>query len=499
MNSLHTKAFRERLAALSFVRAAMVVTVAVSALIASHNPVAARGAPDSFADLVEKLSPAVVNISTVTTVTPSNNRSPRLPEGMPFGDWFDEFRDRQEEAEPRQARSLGSGFIIDAEGYVVTNNHVVAEADEITVTLFDEREFEAELIGRDSRTDLALLKIKSDKKFPYVSFGDSDKSRVGDWVLTIGNPFGLGGSVSAGILSGRNRNADGGAYIDYLQTDAPINRGNSGGPMFNMDGDVIGVNTLIFSPSGGNVGIGFAIPSHDAQLYISELREFGRVRRGLLGVTIQAVTEEVAESQGLENVEGAIVTTVAEGGPAEDAGIRIGDIIISWDGKPVDSSRSLSRVVALTKIGKPVDVVLIRDGERMTIPVTTGEMSEELNRDEAIREGRERRSQTGERDMVEGMELMSMNSDVRRRFNIADDVEGVVVVRVSRSSAAGRAGIRSGTVIMRVNSTQVTDASDVVSALDEAREAGRENALLLVHYRGNTVHLPLRIQEESEE
>ena len=494
------KAINERLTAAAFVKAAMVGVLALGAVAIPQAPLEARGAPESFADLVDELSPAVVNISTVQTVRQRSRGSRRLPEGIPFGDWFDEFRDRDEDREEptRQARSLGSGFIIAADGYVVTNNHVIAEADEITVTTVDGEEYEAELVGRDARTDLALLKITAEEDFPFVSFGESDASRIGDWVLAIGNPFGLGGSVTAGIISGRNRVVDNG-YIDYIQSDAPINRGNSGGPMFNMDGKVIGVNTLIFSPSGGNVGIGFAIPSHEASLYISELKEHGRIRRGWLGVSIQRVTDEIAESLGMDTDEGALISEITPDGPAEAAGLQTGDIILTWDGEPVSDSRSLSRMVARTKIGKPVEVVIFREGERLSVPITTGEFPEELNQREAEREGRERRPDNSNRETVQGMELLPLNNDLRRRFRIEEDVNGVLIGRVASSSAARQAGIRPGTVILRVNQMPVEEVDDVVSAIEDAVEAGRGSILMLIHYRGNTVHIPLRLDTDSPE
>jgi len=325
----------------------------------------AHAAPDGFADLADKLQPAVVNISTTQTVKPeqhSESTTPELPQfppGSPFEEFFKDFFNRnnphggtgsQNQAEAHKATSLGSGFIIDATGYVVTNNHVIADADSITVILHDDTNLKAELVGRDTKTDIAVLKVKTDKPLTAVAWGDSDKSRVGDWVLAIGNPFGLGGTVTAGILSARQRDINSGPYDDFLQTDASINRGNSGGPMFNMDGEVIGINTAIYSPSGGSIGIGFAIPSSLAHEVVSELIQEPdhAVHRGWLGVRIQAVTDEIAESLGLDKAHGALVASVSDNGPAQNAGIQPGDVILTFDGKTVEDMRHLPRLVAET-------------------------------------------------------------------------------------------------------------------------------------------------------
>ena len=313
-------------------------------------PAAAKSAPDSFADLADKLLPSVVNISSTQVVREDRGpQAPQLPEGSPFGDSFREFFNRNQNA-PRRATSLGSGFIISSDGLVVTNNHVIEGADEITVTLSDDSQHVATLVGRDPKTDLALLRIDADRDLPAVPWGDSTKSRVGDWVVAIGNPFGLGGTVTAGIISARQRDINQGPYDSFLQTDASINRGNSGGPMFNMDGEVIGVNTAIFSPTGGSVGVGFAVPSTIVSRVIAQLQEFGQTRRGWLGVRIQTVTDEIAESIGLDKARGALVSSVTADGPAEEGGIKAGDVVLSFDGKSVDSMRELPRIVAETDI-----------------------------------------------------------------------------------------------------------------------------------------------------
>ncbi|TNE65589.1 MAG: DegQ family serine endoprotease [Alphaproteobacteria bacterium] len=470
------------------------------------KPAAARGAPESFADLVEKLSPAVVNISTVQTIRESRvARVPALPEGLPFGDLWDQFRNRDDEdPEPRQARSLGSGFIVDASGIVITNNHVVEEADEITVITTDGTEYAAKVLGKDQLSDVAVLKIepKNGEKLPFVVWGDSDKERIGDWVVAIGNPFGLGGSVTAGIVSARNRAIGGNSDIEFIQTDAPINRGNSGGPLFNMKGEVIGVNSAIFSPSGGNVGIGFSIPSNDADRVMRELQQFGKVRRGWLGVGIQPMTEEIAESLGMEYHKGAMVTNVQEGSPAEKAGLKQSDIIVTWDGKEVEDSTSLSRLVKRTDIGKPVVVEIVRAGKRQKINVTTGELKEEKL---AEAEGDNNQGRGGpdggyaDREMVQGLELAPMTDNLRRRYNLDEDVDGVVVSRVARRSPAYQAGIRPGTVILAVNQQEVSQPADVADLVGQALDEKRERILLLISYRGNTVHVPLKVMTEEEE
>ncbi|HCW68886.1 MAG TPA: serine protease, partial [Thalassospira lucentensis] len=325
----------------------------------------ARPAPDSFADLAERLLPSVVNIATSQMVADRQGPDFQFPPGSPFEDLFRDFMDRNgqggEQGGPspqkRRATALGSGFIISADGYIVTNNHVIDGADEISVRLHDGDTLDAKLIGRDPKTDVALLKVEPKEDLPFVKWGSSDDARIGDWAMAIGNPFGLGGTVTAGIVSARNRNINQGPYDDFIQTDASINRGNSGGPLFNLEGDVIGINSAIYSPSGGSVGIGFAIPSAIAQSVVDQLKEYGRTRRGWLGVHIQTVTDDIADSVGLDESTGAMVAGVSDEGPAKEAGIKQGDVILTFDGKEVESMRRLPRIVADTKIGKDVDVV----------------------------------------------------------------------------------------------------------------------------------------------
>lgn len=474
----------------------------LAAATVAVQPVFAKGAPDSFADLVEKLSPAVVNISTVQTIQAPQRRgreSRRVPEGTPFGEFWDQFRDRfEDDDQPRTARSLGSGFIISDTGVVITNNHVIEEADEITVRLKDGIEYEASVIGRDTLSDVAVLQIKPNngEKFPFVVLGDSDKDRIGDWVIAIGNPFGFGGSVSAGIISARNRDINAGD-VEYIQTDAPINRGNSGGPLFNMAGQVIGVNTAIISPTGGSVGIGFSIPSNDIKRVAAELQEHGKVRRGWFGVGIGPVSKETAEALGIDFVEGAIINRVEPNSPASSAGIEVGDIIIKWDGKAVDGPNTLSRLVKRTTIDQPVDVVVVRSGDKVTLSVKTGELKQEVAEGQSDDDDKgDKHSEDDDHALVEGMELAPLNDSLRREYKIGDDVEGVVVTRVARRSPAFRAGIRPSVVILRVNQKQVESPSDVVKLVEIAREEGRKSVLILVNVRGNTAHIPLRLLKE---
>ncbi|WP_262696147.1 DegQ family serine endoprotease [Kordiimonas aquimaris] len=497
-----TKAIDQR-ANMWAMRALLTATLIVAMAIISIQPAAAQRGPDNLADLVEQLAPAVVNISTVQTIRQrsrgNNRRLPQVPDGVPFEEFWEQFRDRfNEEQEPRQARSLGSGFIIDKSGIVITNNHVIEDADEITVILADGTEFDATLLGRDTLSDVAVLKIENEDNsdFPFVKWGDDEGSRIGDWVMAIGNPFGLSSTVTAGIISARNRPINNGD-VEFIQTDASINRGNSGGPLFNLDGEVIGVNTAIFSPSGGNVGIGFSIPSNFAKDVVEQLQEHGKVRRGWLGVTIQALTEEIAETLELDIKDGAMITTVEPDSPADDAGLQESDIIVTWDGKPIKDSSDLSRSVKRTQIDKAVKVEIYRNGERQTVDVKTGAFQDPIVTEEGAEEGEDRPRERSDRELVEGMELAPLNDSMRQRHEIDDDIEGVVVLRVSRRSAAYRAGIRVGAVITRVNQQRVDNPAQIVDLFNEAIEEDRERILVLVSYRGNTVHIPLRLTQDE--
>jgi serine protease Do len=457
----------------------------------------ARGAPESFADLVENLQPAVVNVSTTQTMESGSEEGMEFdfPPGSPFKDFFDQFNRRRGEQEdrPRRAQSLGSGFIIDADGYVVTNNHVIEGADKITVTLFDDASYDAELIGRDTKTDLALLKIQADRKFPFVSWGNSDKMRVGDWVIAIGNPLGLGGTVTAGIVSARQRDIRSGPYDDYIQTDAPINRGNSGGPLFNVTGEVIGINTAIYSQSGGSIGIGFSIPSNLADGVIDQLRKFGTTKRGWLGVQIQQVTDEIAESLGLKETSGALVAGVLDNSPAKAAGMKEGDVILKFDGRDVNESRKLPRIVADTAVGKTVDVVVWRGGRKVTVDVTLGEL-EKFDEASLPKSSPEEPAKPVERSFDElGLSLSSITPTLAEEMGLEKDVEGVVITDIDPSSAAAENGLREGDVITEVFQERVLTPDAVEAKIKDARSRGLRSILLTVKSGDDQRFVGLRI------
>jgi serine protease Do len=460
----------------------------------------ARTAPDGFADLAARLLPAVVNISTTQSVKRERGagpQMPKLPPGSPFEEFFKEFFDRQQQRQDtpkRRATSLGSGFIIDPGGLIVTNNHVIEGADEITAVLHDNRRLKAKVVGRDAKTDIALLRVKSNKPLPYVKFGDSDKSRVGDWVVAIGNPFGLGGTVTAGIISARARNINAGPYDDFIQTDASINRGNSGGPMFNLAGQVIGINTAIFSPSGGSVGIGFSIPANLAKPVIDQLKEFGRARRGWLGVRIQTVTEELADSMGLSEAQGALVANLTEGGPAEKAKLQVGDVILSFDGKPIEEMRSLPRIVAETPVGKATKVVVWRKGRKVTLKVKLGEFPEE-EKVAAVSSRDSGSSKKSKALKTLGLTLAPVNDELRSRFKLEDDAKGVVVIDVDADSPAAENGVRPGDVVRKIGPNQVAVRSpgQVRKSVEKARKAKRKRLLFLFERDGNSRFVALSI------
>jgi serine protease Do len=457
------------------------------------SSVEARPAPAGFADLAEKLMPAVVNISTSQTVQQRRSRGPGAP---PFNDFFEEFfnqrRGGPSQPESRKVSSLGSGFVIDPNGIIITNNHVIEEADEITINFADGTKLPAELIGRDPKTDLAVLKVENKKPLAYVPMGDSEKARVGDWVIAIGNPFGLGGSLSAGIISAINRDINAGPYDSFIQTDAAINRGNSGGPLFNMQGEVIGVNSAIISPSGGSVGIGFSIPSNLATSVVAQLREYGETRRGWLGVRIQAVTDELAESLGLGEARGALVSEVSPDGPADKGGVKVGDVIVKFDGKAVPTMRDLPRIVAETKIDKPVRVEVVRRGKSKRLSIVTGRL-EEPDLAKAT-QGDDEPKQSSNGDYIHsGLTLQNINPQSRRDFELGDKATGALVVDVDRSSAAFEAGIRTGDVVAEIDQQPVGSAKAAVEALEKAEASGRKSALVFVQSRGTVrfIALPL--------
>lgn len=466
----------------------------------------ARPAPDSFADLAARLLPAVVNVSSTQTITAKNMpgagpEMPVFPPGSPFEQFFKDFmnRNRGQGGQPqpeRRAQSLGSGFIVDPTGYIVTNNHVIEGADEVSVTLQDNTTLKAKIVGRDESGDIALLKVDTGKPLPTVSFGDSSKSRVGDWVLAIGNPFGLGGTVTAGIVSARGRDIHQGQYDDFIQTDAAINRGNSGGPLFNMDGDVIGINTAIFSPSGGSIGIGFSIPSNMAKLVVAQLKEYGHARRGWLGVKIQQVTPDIAESLGLKDAEGAMVAGVTDGGPADKAKIHSGDIILKFDGQDVKEMHNLPRIVADTDVGKDVPVILWRDGKEVTVNTTLAERPSDQQLAEA--EATKAPDAAQPTDVAGlGMKIAPIGQDTRDKYQLSDTQKGVVITDVSPNSAAADRGLKAGDVIMEVQQNSVNSPAEVQKQMEAAKKADRKFVLMLIQRDGASQYVPLPLSKVS--
>ena len=474
----------------SFAAIVLAVVVTLGGFIALTGQAAAQPV-SSFADLAERLSPSVVNISTAQTV--DRSAGPNIPEGSPFEDLFRDFFENGQPGAPQTVQSLGSGFVISAEGYIVTNNHVIAEADEITINFRDGASLPATLVGTDPKTDIALLKVEPTSPLSFVNFADSDKARVGDWVLAIGNPFGLGGSVSAGIISARNRDINAGPYDNFIQTDAAINRGNSGGPLFDMAGDVVGVNSAIISPTGNSVGIGFAVPANLAKGVVNQLREFGVTRRGWLGVRIQAVNDEMAEALGMEKASGALVADVTEGGPAKEGGIEAGDVILKFDGKDVVQMRDLPRMVADTEVDKAVRVVVFRKGKTLTLKVTIALLEEEGSTQAAASDSG---ADSGaiELELASlGLTLGTLTDDSRAQFGIADDISGVLITSVTDGGPAFGKGIRPGDVIVEVGQEPVAAPEEVDVRVKAAVEAGRGSVLLLVQSGGDLRFVPLAI------
>ncbi|WP_454916958.1 DegQ family serine endoprotease [Xanthobacter sediminis] len=461
--------------------AALALSLIAPVLAGGPTAAAPGKGPDTVADAAERVMDAVVNISTSQTVAASRSvPTPQLPPGSPFEDFFDEFfKHRQEdggEGRSRRVSSLGSGFVIDPSGLIVTNNHVIADADEIYANFNDGTKLKAELIGRDIKTDLALLKVKPDKPLTAVKFGNSDKLRVGDWVMAIGNPFGLGGTLTVGVVSARNRDINSGPYDNFIQTDAAINRGNSGGPLFNMDGEVVGINTAIISPSGGSIGIGFAVPSATAQPVIAQLEQFKEVRRGWIGVRIQAVTDDLAESLGIGKSRGALVGVVSEGGPAAAAGLKAGDVIVRFDGRDIKTVRDLTRTVADTMAEREVDVVVIRKGKEETLRLKVARMPE----DDAKEAGKAGDDQKAAPKRTLGLELSPMSEELRKRYNIKTEVTGAVITAVEGGSDAADKGLKPGQVIVQVGQESVASPTDVQKQIEALRQAKKKSALLLV-------------------
>jgi serine protease Do len=468
--------------ALAAVATAAMVLPALSTTTA---PAFARG-PDNIADVAEKVIDAVVNISTSQKVETRNAPMPQLPNDPQLDELFRDFFNRRgqndpqnRERGPRRVNSLGSGFIIDPSGIVVTNNHVISEADEVTVILNDGTRLKADIIGKDQKTDIALLRVKPEKPLKAVKFGDSERLRLGEWVIAIGNPFSLGGTVTAGIVSARNRDINSGPYDNYIQTDAAINRGNSGGPLFNLDGEVVGINTAIISPSGGSIGIGFSVPSKTAMPVIDQLKQFGETRRGWLGVRIQQVTDEIAESLNIKPARGALVAGVDDKGPAKPAGIEPGDVIVKFDGKEIKEMRDLPRAVADTPVGKQTPVVVIRKGKEETKSVTLGRL-EDGEKQAAVEA---KPDSPPEKTVVKkalGIELATMSDDLRKRYKIKDTVKGVVITGVDASSPAADKRLSPGDVIVELAQEAVASADDFQAKIDKLKKDGRKSALLLV-------------------
>jgi len=468
----------------------LVLGLALSALILP-TPAVARAAPESFADLAEQVLPAVVNVSTTQVIT-GDEQAENLD------DLFRQFLDRQdgERVKPRKATSLGSGFIIDPSGYIVTNNHVIENAEEVVVVTHDNQELKAKIIGRDEKTDLALLKVDAGKPLPAVQWGDSGQLRIGDWVLAIGNPFGLGGTVTAGIVSARQRDIQSGPYDDFIQTDASINRGNSGGPMFNLDGQVVGINSAIVSPSGGSVGIGFAIPSSLARPIIEQIRQYGHARRGWLGVRIQTVSPELAEGLHLKSPQGALIASVTPGGPAEKSGIKQGDVVLKFDGKDVTEMRGLPRMVAETSYGKKVDIVLWRQGKEVTLPVVLGELDEKAEQQASADEGQDSAdapSGKGSKIDALGLSIVVLDDKARRAFNLAKSAEGVVIVGIDADGPAAEKDLRPGDVIVEVDQKPVPNADAVRDRIKAAQSSGYRVVTLLVDRKGELQWVAIRL------
>jgi serine protease Do len=494
MNSLASLPATRRVRAIGGIAAATILGFAFTV------PGYAASPPESFADLAAKVSPAVVNVSSTHMMDQQDDQGAGempfdFPPGSPFEQFFKQFQKQQgKSGHPRKVMSLGSGFIIDADGYIVTNNHVIDDAKDIEVTLTDGSDYPAKLIGTDPKTDLALLKVDSKKPLPYVSFGDSDKMRIGDWVMAVGDPFGLGGSVTAGIISARGRDIHEGPYDDFLQIDAAINKGNSGGPTFSTDGSVIGINTAIYSPSGGSVGIGFAIPSNLAKPIIAELKKQGHIDRGWLGVAIQGLTPELTKGMGLSSDKGALVASVQDDSPAAAAGIKTGDVVLDFDGKPIDTPKDLSRAVAQTESGTSVPVKIWRNDSEQTVTVKIAEMKEDVASADTSNGSH---NSPAASDTVEqlGATLAPVTNETRQQYGLADNAEGVVVADLDQDSALADQGVRPGDVIERVNDHKVTSPSDVAKALKEARADKRSVAVMLIARDGNDHFVAVQIDQ----
>ncbi|MEL7217211.1 MAG: Do family serine endopeptidase [Pseudomonadota bacterium] len=466
--------------------------------------VPAAGAPESFADLTQQLQPAVVNIATRQRVEVNSNPFA----GTPFADLFNRRRGQSQQPQTREAQSLGSGFIISADGFVVTNNHVVAPnnratLEEITVTMPDGTEYEAELVGADAASDLAVLKIKSDQSFPFVQFGDSSEARVGEWVVAIGNPFGLGGTVTSGIISAVYRNTgQGGAYDRYIQTDASINRGNSGGPLFDMQGNVIGINNAIFSPSGGSVGIGFAIPAEIAAPIVDQLKDGREIERGFLGVGLDSMSDDLADSLGLPRNRGEIIQNVQDDSAADAAGLRAGDIVTKVNGKDVTSEQTVSFLVANLEPGAVVPIEILRDGQRQTVRATLGKRPSEAELREQAQvfdpESDEPMNPDETDDTIAeklGLQVLAMTPQIARQLGVSQDTSGLVIGAVDPNSDAGRKGLRRGDIILSANYQAIASVDDLREQVTAAEAENRDAVLLRVQRRSQPPRfVPVRLR-----
>jgi serine protease Do len=467
-------------------------------------PAEARDAPESFADLVDKLMPTVVNITTTQNLPQQGNRlrdMPQLPPGSPFEELFKEFFDKKNgEQQQRRGTSLGSGFIIDGDGYVVTNNHVIQGAEDITVILRDDTQLKAKLIGSDARVDLAVLKVEppNKKPLPFIKFGDSDKTRVGDWVVAIGNPFGLGHSVTAGIISARGRSLSNESLDDYLQTDAAINKGNSGGPLFNTDGEVIGVNTAIYSPSGTNAGLAFSIPSNIVKQAADQLREFGRIRRGWIGVSYQSVTDDIADSFGLDHAHGVLVANVVADGPAGKAGLKRNDIILSFAGQDVPDLRRFPRFVANARVGSTIDITVWRGGKELPLKLKIGEQEEAEKTNVSAQGGTPKKAPEADQAVTStveqlGLTLQKISDQLREKYGLSDGAKGVVVTKVTADSPAAEKQLQAGDLILEVDQKPVTTPQEVTEIVAKLQAQKKRSVLLFVERQGDPRFAALRL------
>ena len=464
--------------------------LSIAFLLLSYSSAFSRTAYESFADLVDEISPAVVNITTTKEIESSGSLLPEIPKGSPLEDLFRNLPNQNGlNGSPKRRRTsaLGSGFIISETGLVVTNNHVIEQADEILIELFSGEELKATLVGTDPKTDIALLKVEYDKPLSFVKFGNSDLARVGDWVMAVGNPLGQGFSVSAGIISARNR-ALRGSYDDFIQTDAAINRGNSGGPLFNMEGEVLGVNTAIISPNGGSIGIGFSMASNVVSKVVDQLEKYGETRRGWLGVSIQDVSDDIAVAKDLESTDGALVTNTPDG-PAKNAGVKVADVIISFDNQLIKNTRALVKIVGATEVGKIVKITVMRNGEKKVLEVTVGhreQVEASLANDSSKKQNLDEPLDTE----VSGMVVSSLTKEWKDALKLEPETTGVVVISVEDDSTASEKGILAG----EANQKKVSDIKQFNDSLNITKNSGKPSILLLIRRNGNQRFLALPIK-----